>query len=348
MQEEQKNNSPKEMFGAMEKAKSPICCVSARPDYDGFCSALVMNEFMANEFGVDLRVVYYNSIADSFKFVIDKFTDLSQIEESVDIDSIDFSKYDLMLYTDTSEKGFISDPKIENFEIPENLVSINIDHHSGQNDYFADYNYVEKASSTCVVLYDLFKEQGYEITPTMASLLVLGILDDSLIFQVEEVRTKDLIAVAELIDLIPLRNLFDFVYELTYNQSRTEFMYSKLTLKNATLDEDNECVYSYITRQEMEEAGIALASKPSISPVELLRKVAVTDYAFLLKQSDDDPRAYSLSLRSHDPDFDVSAIAREFGGGGHKMAAGGMIYDVDSPQEAIERVISKVNELNIR
>ncbi len=348
MEKEQRNNSPQEIFEALSKAKSPICCVSARPDYDGFCSALVMNEFMANEFGVDLRVVYYNSIADSFKLVIDKFTDLSQIEESVDVGSIDFSKYDLMLYTDTSDKGFIADPKIENFEIPKDLVSINIDHHAGQNDYFADYNYVEKASSTCVLLYDLFKKQGYEITPTMASLLVLGILDDSLIFQVEEVRTKDLTAVAELIDLIPARDLFDFVYELTYNQTKIEFLYSKLALKNAILDEENECVYSFITQKEMEEVGISLADKPSISPVELLRKVAVTDYAFLLKQSEDDPRAYSLSLRSHDPDFDVSVIAREFGGGGHKMAAGGMIYDVGSPQEAIGRVISKVNELNLR
>ena len=112
-----------------------------------------------------------------------------------------------------------------------------------------------------------------------------------------------------------------------------------------TLDLNHQVVYSYILQDDFAKYGIDLDDEPSVSPIELIRKVQDTKDAFLLKQQKTDPRAYSLSMRSRDEDFDVSVIARAFEGGGHKMAAGGMIYDADNPEEAIQRVIAKTSEI---
>lgn len=337
------NNIPQEIFDALAKSKNPICCISARPDFDGYCSALAIYYVIKQEYGVELKLTYYNPISDVFRQTINQFADCNLIETNVSPRTIDFSQYDLLLYTDCSDKGFIADPTIADFVIPPHLVSVNIDHHQAYNNYFATYNYVDYVSSTCTILYELFKTLGIKVNSQVAALLLLGVLDDSLLFQVDSVRPRDLVLTSELIEHLPGKSLFDFVHDLTYNQTKTEIYFAKITFEHMVLDLSNQVVYSYILQDDFSKYGIDLDDEPSVSPIELIRKVQGTKYAFLLKQQKTDLRAFSLSMRSRDEDFDVSVIARAFEGGGHKMAAGGMVYNADSPEEAIEKVIAKAN-----
>jgi phosphoesterase RecJ-like protein len=60
--------------------------------------------------------------------------------------------------------------------------TINIDHH--ENTMFAEQNYVKKGvSSTCEILYDIFKEQEIPITKSTASVLYGGIVTDTNYFR---------------------------------------------------------------------------------------------------------------------------------------------------------------------
>ena len=54
---------------------------------------------------------------------------------------------------------------------------------------------------------------------------------------------------------------------------------------------------------------------------------------------------YSVSFRSHEPNIDVSILATEMGGGGHKPAAGGTIEEDVTMEEAIE-ITKKVIDAN--
>ncbi|MFR3483915.1 MAG: DHH family phosphoesterase [Clostridia bacterium] len=59
------------------------------------------------------------------------------------------------------------------------VTSLCIDHHVGGEAY-AMYHYVEDtASSTCEILYSLFKQEGIEVTADMAKALFLGVAFDT-------------------------------------------------------------------------------------------------------------------------------------------------------------------------
>ena len=71
--------------------------------------------------------------------------------------------------------------------------------------------------------------------------------------------------------------------------------------------------------------------------IDFLRALDGTAVAAMVRDKTDGGRsARKVSLRSTDGSVDVSAIAREYGGGGHRRAAG---FGTDLPyEELVERL----------
>ncbi|HEU5406046.1 MAG TPA: DHHA1 domain-containing protein, partial [Gaiellaceae bacterium] len=71
--------------------------------------------------------------------------------------------------------------------------------------------------------------------------------------------------------------------------------------------------------------------------IDYLRAVEGAELAVLIReQLHKSPHAYKGSLRSSIDELDVSVIARSFGGGGHRQAAG--FSSSDSLDEIVERI----------
>jgi bifunctional oligoribonuclease and PAP phosphatase NrnA len=206
---------------------------------------------------------------------------------------------------------------------------LNVDHHH-DNTRFGDLDLiVADASSTGEVLRDVFAELDVELTPELAEPLYIALVTDTGRFQYANTTPKALRLAAELVEAgADIHAVFQQVYE------SVEFAKLKLlarALGRAEVLEGGRIVVSHLVRTDFGEVG---ASEPySEGIIDYLRAVEGAELAVLIReQLNEDAPAYKGSLRSSIDELDVSAIARRFGGGGHRQAAG---FSTDLPLEEI-------------
>jgi phosphoesterase RecJ-like protein len=195
---------------------------------------------------------------------------------------------------------------------------VNIDHHH-DNSRFGDVNLiVADASSTGEVLRDVFAAVGVELTPEIAEPLYIALVTDTGRFQYTNTTPKSLRLAAELVEAgADIHAVFQQVYE------SVEFAKLKLlarALERARVLEGGLIVVSYLVRTDFAEVGAAEPYSEGI--IDYLRAVEGAELAALIREPPRDDAERRVSLRASIDELDVSAIARAFGGGGHRQAAG--------------------------
>ena len=221
--------------------------------------------------------------------------------------------YDLFICMDCGDEkrlGF-SAPLFESAK-----HTVCIDHHKS-NDAFADINYIfPKASSTSELVYGLLDKD--KISYTVAEALYMGIVHDTGVFQYSCTSPETMIAGADLLSRgINGSEIIDKTYyEKTFVQNK---MLGK-ALMNSTLILDGRCIVSVLEKDEMDALGGGPQDTEGV--VSQLRLTQGTEAAVFLYGTGDN--TYKLSLRSKAV-VDVSAICKDFGGGGHARAAGATV-----------------------
>jgi bifunctional oligoribonuclease and PAP phosphatase NrnA len=212
-------------------------------------------------------------------------------------------------------------------------VTVNVDHHH-DNTRFGDVNLVvDDASSTAEVLADVFDGLGVVPTPELAEALYTGVVTDTGRFQYSNTTPKALRLAARLVEQgADVGRVFVEVYE------STPFPKLKLlarALEHASELEGGRIVVSELTREDFDAAG---ADEPfSEGIIDHLRAVDGAELVALVRELPAGAQARRKgSLRSHPDGVDVSAIARSFGGGGHRRAAG---FSTDLSMDEITRRI---------
>jgi len=196
---------------------------------------------------------------------------------------------------------------------------INIDHHH-DNTRFGDVNLVvADASSTGEVLRDVFAALDVPITPELAEPLYIALVTDTGRFQYSNTTPKALRLGAELVEAgADVHAVFRQVYE------SVEFARLKLrarAFERARVLEGGRIVITFLLRSDFAELGAAEAYSEGI--IDDLRAVEGSELSALIREPPSDSRpSRRVSLRSSIDELDVSAIARTFGGGGHRQAAG--------------------------
>jgi bifunctional oligoribonuclease and PAP phosphatase NrnA len=196
---------------------------------------------------------------------------------------------------------------------------INVDHHH-DNTLFGDLNLVDTAAScTAEIVYGLAILLGAEITTEIASALYVGLITDTGKFMYENTNARTHRIAAELIDA-------GVQVDETYRRLYEHVPIEKLRLVSRALEGierycDERLVVAYITAADYEASGAGEEMTEGI--IDHLRSVEDTKVAALIRDQGNRGRAArKVSLRSSGGEIDVSAIAREQGGGGHKRAAG--------------------------
>jgi phosphoesterase RecJ-like protein len=196
---------------------------------------------------------------------------------------------------------------------------IDVDHHH-DNTRFGDVNLVvATASSTGEVLADLFELLGVELTEDIAEALYIAVVTDTGRFQYTNTTPKAMRLAAELIESgADVHKVFQGVYE------SVEFAKLKLlarALEHARVYDGGRVVVSHLGRDDFTAVG---APEPySEGIIDYLRAVEGADMAVLIREPPrHDGPLRRVSLRASVDEVDVSAIARKWGGGGHRQAAG--------------------------
>lgn len=193
---------------------------------------------------------------------------------------------------------------------------LNIDHHSDSTQFGSVNIWNEKAAANCEIVYDLITEWQEEIDKAIAMNLLTGIFTDTGGFRHANVTAKTFEIAAEL--LRRGANL-DLISRFTFSQNDLPKLRAwALAIENARFDPERHMVYTVITDQELRRAEAQEEDLDGV--VELLNTIPDAKFSMLLKQRGNEVKG---SLRSEpDKGVDVAEIARAFGGGGHKLAAG--------------------------
>ncbi len=192
---------------------------------------------------------------------------------------------------------------------------VNIDHHHS-TESFGDINWIEP--STCAVgemIYRLAKTLGVEITHEIATNVYVAVLTDTGSFQFETTTADTFRLAAELAE--QGADVTGLAMRTFYSNPIEKVRSMGVILNAMQLDESGRIVWTTLTRDDMirhhcqNEDVEGLVNYP-------LTIVGVDVVAFFRELEDG---SFRVSLRSKD-NIDVSRIAAEFGGGGHRKAAG--------------------------
>lgn len=196
--------------------------------------------------------------------------------------------------------------------------TVNIDHHH-DNTCFGDIDLVvSTASCTAEIVYDLFGELGVEITPDMAEALYVATITDTGKFMYENTTVQSHTMAADLMACgVDVHAVFKQLYE--------DIPLAKITLlarvlSRVQLYDDDTLIMAQLLREDYDYAEAEVSFSEGI--IDHIRAVRGTKVAALMREILNGESRIKVSLRATDSSVDVSAIARNAGGGGHRRAAG--------------------------
>jgi phosphoesterase RecJ-like protein len=194
---------------------------------------------------------------------------------------------------------------------------VNIDHHH-DNTRFGTVNLVvPDASCTAEILWELSKELGVDITPSMAEALYIALVTDTGRFMYDNTTARSHVMAAELIEAgVDVAAVYRRLYQ--------DLPFPRLELLGRALAavrryDDGRLTVAHLTRADFGETGALESDAEGV--VDHLRAVEGTAVAVLIRELVD-REGRKVSLRATDNRVDVSIIARSLGGGGHRQAAG--------------------------
>lgn len=215
----------------------------------------------------------------------------------------------LVIVTDTANTE-----RIDGSHYFEGAELIKIDHHP-DDDRYGTMRWVEpEASATSELIYRLFKEgeqsSGWKMSAEAARLLYAGIIGDTGRFLHPSAGPETFLAAAELVSYgFDRPALHNAMYEMDVPLLKL----NGYILQNLHVEDGVGVVK--ITSETMDEFGVTASDTAKLVGVPGAVKGLIA-WVFLIEEEDQ----IRLRFRSKGPV--VNELARRFGGGGHKLAAG--------------------------
>jgi len=210
---------------------------------------------------------------------------------------------------------------------------LNIDHHP-TNTAFAAINLVDpQAAATTEILYQALAPWSLELTTEVATNLLAGLLTDTIGFRTSSTRAFSMRMAADLLERgAPLMELYDRAI------SRMSLVAARYWGRGlARLAHEDGLVWTSLTLEDRKAVGYSGADDADL--VNVLMTIDEARAVVLLVEQPGGK--VKISWRA-EPGIDVSAIATQFDGGGHKPAAGAML--TGSLAEVEEKVLAATRE----
>lgn len=295
----------KEKFNQIKKevkeAKNILILTHRAPDGDAIGSSLALNLYLTRR-----KKAVFIFILGASKF-LNFLPDFNEIKTKFPKES----DFDLIFALDYAGEERIEVPS--HFSLKSKKV-ISLDHHPGGKKVGKIKVILSEFSSTCEILYFLFKSTREKIDRKIATCLLTGILTDTAGFSFLPQKSRK--SVAELL-------------EAGAELSKIMKNYNFLTLPRAKLlakmieriqkDKDLDLIWSYLLLADFEkQKDKYFLREPPIFPDFLSQIEKAKIHLFLVERKNG---KIKVSLRSRDG-VDVAKVATKFGGGGHPSAAG--------------------------
>jgi bifunctional oligoribonuclease and PAP phosphatase NrnA len=272
----------------------------ARPDGDAVGSSLAM-AYALRHLGKDVRVVSRDPVPPQFETC-------PGVDEVIVTDRVD-DVGDAVIFM---ECGDVNRPGISGLD---RGYVINIDHHPGNTMYGA-LNWFDVSASACgEMVFDLIQALGVPLTFEIATHVYVAVLTDTGSFHYSNIttRTFDICRACTEAGVNPAA-----LARAIYDSNRIgRLKLFRAVLNGMQLDLTERIATMSVTQRMAAECGATYEDTEGLINFPLSAKEVLAVIFFKENAPDD----WRISMRSKG-DIDINAIAREFGGGGHKNASG--------------------------
>jgi phosphoesterase RecJ-like protein len=285
---------------AIRQRQRFIVVSHARPDGDAIGSSLAM-AYALRQLGKDVRVLSRDAPPPPL-MVFPGVPDIEIVDRTDD-------PGDAVI---VMECGDIKRPGIEGIE---RGYVINIDHHPG-NVLYGALNWMDLSAAACgEMVFDLVHELGAPLTYEVALHVYVAILTDTGSFHYSNItpRTFDICRQCMEAGVSPpavARSIFD-----ANNLGRLRLFGA--VLNRMQLDATGHIATLYVDKQLTQDCGGTYEDTEGLINLPLTVKEILAVIFFKEIGPDD----WRVSMRSKG-DININAVAKEFGGGGHKIDSG--------------------------
>jgi len=271
-----------------------------RPDGDAIGSVIGFG-LALREAGKNVQMVLEDGVPSSFK----------HLAGSEAIINYPTTTFDVSVILDCSDLQRVGDVLVN-----ESVPIINIDHHI-TNLNFGTLNIVEhNVPATAEILAGLIPGLGFSISKPVAEALLTGIITDTLGFRTTNMHPQTLRIAA---DLMEMDGDLPFLYQKALlNRSFEATRYWGAGL--STLEREERMLWVTLTQEDRKAIGYP--GRDDADLINVLSSISDIDIAMIFVEQPNG--SIKVSWRAQ-KGLDVAQIARFFGGGGHKPAAGAEI-----------------------
>jgi phosphoesterase RecJ-like protein len=289
-----------QIVDAIRSRRRFVISSHARPDGDSIGSQLAM-AYALREMGKDVAIVN----ADPAPGPLMAFPGVPDITIAPAVEG-EFDGAVIMECGDLQRTGVAG---LDRFFV------INIDHHPG-NSGFGQLRWFDAGAAACgEMVFDLVKALGVPLTVEIATHVYLAILTDTGSFHYSSISPRTFDICRETLEagvdpVLVARNVYD-----SNNMGRLKLFGA--VLSTMQIDSTGRIAIVYLDHEMARAAGGTYEDTEGL--INLPLTVKEIQAVVFFKQNEGDE--YRVSMRSKG-EIDIGAVAKEFGGGGHKNAAG--------------------------
>jgi len=310
-------NPPESLVKILREENNFLILTHTTPDGDAFGSALAL-KFLLDQLGKKSQVYTEIPVPSQYKF-------LSGIDYIRDLKELNIDGFNVLILVDCNNLRRISYDKniIDKLHSFKGKILI-IDHHIEDKSSFnsASKELVKwidsEKAATGILIYYLIKSLEGRITKEIATNLYTAIIVDTGNFQFDN-TTEEVLSIAT--ELVRVGAKPSYIYQQCF-ESWSEKRFKLFTIMLNKLEILPPVAISFISKSDFQATETTESDTERF--VEFLRILNNVNISALFREIE--PSFIKVSLRSKG-EIDVSLIARDFGGGGHKNAAGYRIND---------------------
>jgi bifunctional oligoribonuclease and PAP phosphatase NrnA len=293
-----------------------------RPDGDAIGSSLAL-ALALQDTGKQVQVVFSDGLPASFQHLPGSEIIKTRAE----------GDFDLIICVDCSDLKRVGNT-LDGYRTPD----IVIDHHS-TNDAFGTLNLIEpEAVATASVLIRYMREWGLVITVQIAANLMTGLVTDTLGFRTANTSAESLRQAADLLDLGVDMSALYFLSLVRRTFKAAKYWGSGLS----SLQRSDGIIWATLTLADRNTSGYTGSDDADL--INVISSIEDADIAIIFVQQDENNT--KISWRGLKPLIDVSGLASQFGGGGHKAAAGAEIFgNLDDVRKRVLEATRKALQL---
>lgn len=300
-------NSLKEIAKILKNQKSAAIFTHMRPDGDTIGSAVALSRALSL-LGIENEILNEGEIPERYAY-------LNKVKEIRTAPSFDADCFICVDSSTESRLGLLRDVFLAGVK---NKTTVNIDHHVS-NTLYAKYNFVRDRSSNCENIAQLLKELGVGSDREIAEALMTGMITDSGGFSHSDVNGDSFRAAGEAVDAGADVN--KIYYEAVKKQSRPRAQFYLKALSRLRFLLDDELTVVVVPQSLLNEFGLKSDATEGLVDFGLTIDSAQVSVCLLEVKSGQ----YKVSFRSKGK-VNVNEVAGVFGGGGHILASGCMLF----------------------